>query len=124
MEKLMSNRLIIYSIVSFALFALCTILYVEFGDESNFWWIFDKLNDRILTINLLLITSFIFREVTYRLFSYAAIGYVLLYGVYECSYILYNNVTVDYFVGISALYLSIVTIILLIVAYVSKGNRK
>lgn len=111
--------------LSFALFTICTLTYVQYGeDNSSFWWIFDKLNDRFLAFNLLFVTSFIFRDVTYRLFTYASMGYVLIYAGYETSFILYNNVTTDFFVKISITYLSIWALILLIVAYVTKGNSK
>lgn len=125
MERVINSKLTVYAMLSFALFTICTLIYVQYGqDNSSFWWIFDKLNDRLLAFNLLFVTSFIFRDVTYRLFTYASMGYVLIYASYEVSFILFNNVTSDFFVKISIVYLTVWALILLIVAYVSKGNSK
>lgn len=88
MEKVINSKLAYYAILSFALFTTCTLIYVQIGEDNSVgWWIFDKLNDRILAFNTLFITSFIFRDVVYRLFAYISMGYVIGYASYEITYI-------------------------------------
>lgn len=124
MEKVINSKIVVYAMVSALFFMFGTLIYVSFGkDNTSFWWLFDKLNDRLLTINLLFITSFIFRDVVYRVFSYMSVFYVILYAYYECLFILDREITPKDFTFISLLYLALCGISLTIIAYVSQRNR-
>lgn len=130
MERIMNSKLTYYSIISVAIFVIWTIIYCSIGVDNWEWQAADKINDRLFAVNLLFVTSFIFRDVVYRLFAYFGMGYIIGYASYEFTYIrqigIYNmsSMTPQHFIDISLLYLSIASIILLIIAYVSKGSRK
>ena len=130
MERVINSKLTYYAIISVAIFVIWTIIYCSIGVDNWQWQAFDKINDRLFACNLLFITSFIFRDVVYRLFSYIGIGYIIMYAFYEFTYIMQigiygmSSMIASYFINISLLYLSLGAVILFIVAYVSKGNSK
>lgn len=122
MEKVVSNKMTIYAVFSISLFLLNSMIYVMFGKDNNLdWWAFDKLNDRFVVVNLLFITSFIFRDYIYRLFVYVAMLFIVIYACYECAYIYGQPINEGDFVIIAMLYWGLSTILLMFI-YVAKRN--
>jgi len=122
MDKLINSRLSAYAAFSIGLFLLCSLIYVAIGvDGSNGWWAFDKINDRLLAINLLFITSFIFQDLLYRIFAYFSAFFVAIYATYEVLFIFGFDVNPMQFIIIASLYWAFVSLIYLII-YVTKRN--
>lgn len=88
MEKVINIRILSAAICAITLFLASTIVYVTIGDsDSDFWWSFDKINDRLIVINLLLITSFTFRFFCFRMFGVISAFFIFMYGAYEVAWI-------------------------------------
>lgn len=130
MEKEISSKLTYYAVISIAIFVTWTQLYCSIGEDNWIWQALDKLNDRFFALNLLLITSFIFRSFFYRLLAYAGILFIIGYAFYEYSYIrdigLYgiSSIKPYFFVQLSLIYFVIVALIILITTYVASRNSK
>lgn len=130
MEKVINSWLTYYAIIAVATFTMWTLLYCSIGLNMWQWEALDKFNDRLLTVNLLFITCFIFRDVVYRLFTIISIGYIIGYAAYEFTFIrqtaIYgmSSILPNDFVNISLIYLTAGALILFIVAYVTKRSRE
>ena len=130
MDKVISSKIVLYSIFSIVLFVATTFFYVVIGDQSDLWWAIDKINDRIFAINLLFIASFTFLDLTLRVFARLNMGYLLMYLIYELLYI-YNQsnptsfkITTYHFAALSISYLFLGAVALIILSiYVSKRSR-
>jgi hypothetical protein len=121
------SRLTLYAILSMALFAVVTYLYVTEGTDCIKWRIIDKLNDRILALNLLSLFSIIFKDSLSRAFSYFNIIYLVLYASYEVLYI-YSSatsslITTFLFAVTTASYLTLETAVLTYIYYASRRNK-
>jgi len=130
MDRVISSKLGIFAIIAMIIFVANTYVYATFANEAEYgWWIMDKLNDRIFSINLLLITSFAFIDVVYRLFAYLNVFYIVWLAYYEVLYILKLNKVVDWCIGdyefsiISAIIFILGGILLLIFAIYDNQRR-
>lgn len=122
MEKVINNTVTYYALFSIGLFVIVTMIYTSIGiDNDTFWWSLDKANDRIFTINLLFVTSFIFRDFVYRMFVYNAMLYIAIYGGYELAYINGYDINQQDFIWISLIYWGI-ALVLFLLFYVCKRN--
>jgi len=128
MEKVINSWLTYYAIIAVSAFTIWTLLYCSIGLDTWQWQAFDKINDRLLSVNLLFITAFIFRDVIYRLFTYISIGYIIGYAAYEFIFIKQtaikgiSSIQPNDFVNLSLIYLTVGVLLLLIVAYVTKRS--
>ena len=97
---MISSKVVYFFVLAMIVFVSDTYIYATFAEDNSYkWWIFDKLNDRLFTINLLLITSFTFIDAVYRLFAYLNIFYVGWLAFYEVLYILKVSKVVDWCIG-------------------------
>lgn len=122
MEKVINNTVTYYALFAIGLFVIVTMIYTSIGiDNDTFWWSLDKANDRIFTINLLFVTSFVFRDFVYRMFVYNAMLYIAIYGGYELAYINGYDINPQDFIWISLIYWGI-ALVLFLLFYVCKRN--
>jgi len=130
MLKETNNKYSLAIILAFSLYVLMTLIYIQFGKESEWkWWAFDKIKDRLLVMNMLFVSFFIVKDSTYKLILSIFVVYVFWYAVFEVSYIrqlsLKQDITVssDTFMRLSALYFFAIALIALVVFLVKNKNN-
>lgn len=92
MEKVISSKLAKFAYIPILLWALGHMIFVNFGvDDENFWWAFDKINDRICQLLLISFCYFVGYDFTQRLFFAASALYVIIIASFEVHYIIHQD---------------------------------
>ena len=92
MEKVISSKLAKFAYIPILLWALGHMIFVNFGvDDENFWWAFDKINDRLCQLLLISFCFFVGYDFTQRLFFAASAVYVVIIASFEVHYIMHQD---------------------------------
>ena len=125
-----NNKYSLAIILAVSLYVLMTLVYIKFGDESNWkWWAFDKIKDRLLVMNIMFVSFFIVKDSTYKLILSIFVVYMFWYAVFEISYIrqlsLKQDITVssDTFLSLSGLYFFAIVVIVGVVGLIKCRNN-
>lgn len=86
--------------------------------SDTFWWIVEKINDRVFMIALLSIASLAFTDIRVRLFAIASIIYVIFRCYLELIYIINPYENIDVMFSIAGIYCICVFMIMIICVYV------
>lgn len=125
MERVIDKRLSTSIIILTSLWMMVSCVY-NLSDRlpfsEAFWWALEKVNDRIYMIGLLSIASLAFTDIRIKLFSIAAIIYVVFRCYLELIYISNPYENTDVMFSIAGLYCICVFIIMLIFTYVRSSR--
>lgn len=92
MEKVISSKLAKFAYIPILLWALGHMIFVNFGvDDENFWWAFDKINDRLCQLLLISFCYFVGYDFKQRLFFAASALYVIIIASFEVHYIIHHD---------------------------------
>lgn len=94
-----------------------------FGGSESFWWVFDKVNDRLFSVALLSIASFCFTYILTRLFCYAAILYVIIRCIIEVVYIYHPFDNYDVYWALTGIYCIFILMSYSIMAIYDRSSR-
>lgn len=122
MERVIDKRLSTSIIVFTSVWMMVSVVYnlsdkLPFSD--TFWWIVEKINDRVFMIALLSIASLAFTDIRVRLFAIASIIYVIFRCYLELIYIINPYENIDVMFSIAGMYCICVFMIMIICVYVS-----
>ena len=121
MERVIDKRLSTSIIICTSVWMMISVVYnlsdkLPFSD--TFWWIVEKINDRVFMIALLSITALAFTDIRIRLFAMASIIYVVFRCYLELIYIINPYENTDVMFSVAGIYCICVFIIMLVFVYV------
>lgn len=125
MERVIDKRLSTSIIIFTSLWMMISVVY-NLSDKlpfsATFWWIAEKMNDRLYMIALLSITSLAFTDIRIRLFAIASIIYTVFRCYLELIYIINPYEDASALFAVAGIYCICVFIVMLIFVYVRSSR--